>query len=158
MALRAAAIQMVSGASVAANLEAARSLLTQAAREGAQLAVLPEYFCLLGHQDTDKLAVRETDGEGAIQDFLADCARVLGLWLVGGTLPLRTDDPLRVLRTARFAARFASLAAVSLRIFSSFSTATLSSWSMSMLPSVRPLIVLLMSSTLDRKSLKSSSS
>jgi nitrilase len=99
MALRAAAIQMVSGASVAANLEAARSLLTQAAREGAQLAVLPEYFCLLGHQDTDKLAVREADGEGAIQDFLADCARVLGLWLVGGTLPLRTEDPLRVRNT-----------------------------------------------------------
>ena len=96
MPLRAAAIQMVSGASVAANLEAARSLLAQAAREGAQLAVLPEYFCLLGHQDTDKLAVSEAYGEGVVQDFLAACARTLGLWLVGGTLPLRTEDPLRV--------------------------------------------------------------
>lgn len=94
--MKVAAIQMVSGASVPANLQRAAALLRQAAREGAELAVLPEYFCLLGHKDTDKLAVQERLGEGDIQRFLSDTARELGLWLVGGTLPLSTDQPGRV--------------------------------------------------------------
>ena len=75
------------------------ALLEQAAREGAELAVLPEYFCLMGQRDADKLAWRETFGEGPIQAFLAQAARELGLWIVGGTLPLRTDDEQRVRNT-----------------------------------------------------------
>ncbi|MDP3139894.1 MAG: carbon-nitrogen hydrolase family protein [Burkholderiaceae bacterium] len=94
--MKVAAIQMVSGTSVSSNLQRAAALLRQAAREGAELAVLPEYFCLLGHKDTDKLAVQERLGEGDIQRFLSDTARELGLWLVGGTLPLSTDQPGRV--------------------------------------------------------------
>jgi predicted amidohydrolase len=85
--MKAAAIQMVSGASLDANLRAAHALLREAAQQGAELAVLPEYFCLMGHQDTDKLAVREPPGSGTVQAFLASTARELGLWLVGGTLP-----------------------------------------------------------------------
>ncbi len=99
MALQAATIQMVSGPRVADNLEAARALLAQAAGQGAELAVLPEYFCLMGLQDGDKLTAREAYGSGQVQDFLAACARDLGLWLVGGTLPLRTEDPQRVRNT-----------------------------------------------------------
>jgi nitrilase len=90
---------MVSGPDVRANLDAAHGLLAQAAHEGAQLAVLPEYFCLMGHQDTDKLAVCEPFGEGMVQAFLAGCARELGLWVVGGTFPLRAEDPQRVRNT-----------------------------------------------------------
>ncbi len=96
MPLHTATIQMVSGTSVPANLAAARALLEQAAQAGAELAVLPEYFCVMGHQDTDKLAVAESLGEGVIQSFLSQAARELGLWIVGGTLPLRTQDPARV--------------------------------------------------------------
>jgi predicted amidohydrolase len=88
--MRVAAIQMVSGVSLQDNLETAYDLLTQAAREGAELAVLPEYFCLLGQRDQDKLAICEPFGKGPIQAFLSDSARALGLWLVGGTLPLST--------------------------------------------------------------------
>jgi nitrilase len=86
--MKVAAVQMVSGSRVEANLSCARRLLEQAARAGAELALLPEYFCLLGRQDTDKLAIQEPYGSGPIQQFLADSARELGLWLVGGTLPL----------------------------------------------------------------------
>ena len=96
MSLHTATIQMVSGTSVPANLQAARELLEQAARAGAELAVLPEYFCLMGRQDTDKLAWAESLGDGPIQDFLAQAARDLGLWIVGGTLPLRTQEASRV--------------------------------------------------------------
>lgn len=86
--MKVAAIQMVSGTQVSANLARARDLMAAAAQAGAELVVLPEYFCLLGQRDTDKLAIQERLGDGPIQTFLADTARELGLWIVGGTLPL----------------------------------------------------------------------
>ncbi|WHZ10036.1 MAG: carbon-nitrogen hydrolase family protein [Burkholderiaceae bacterium] len=94
--MKVAALQMVSGTDLDANLRAARALLEEAAQAGAELALLPEYFCLLGRRDTDKLAIREADGSGTIQQFLSDAARALKIWIVGGTLPLATDDPARV--------------------------------------------------------------
>ena len=89
--MKVAAIQMVSGSRVEDNLHRAQALLAQAAQAGAELAVLPEYFCLMGQRDTDKLALAEPLGDGPIQRWLADSARALGLWLVGGTLPLAPD-------------------------------------------------------------------
>jgi len=94
--MRVAALQMVSTPEVAENLEQAGSLLADAKRKGAELALLPEYFCILGQRDRDKVAVAEADGAGPIQDFLSSRARELGIWIIGGTLPLRTDDPARV--------------------------------------------------------------
>lgn len=93
--LRVAAVQMVSSPNVEENLAAAGALIAQAATGGAQLVVLPEYFCLMGNADTDKVAVRE-GSEGPIQAFLAEQARSHGIWLVGGTLPLECSDPGRV--------------------------------------------------------------
>ena len=90
--MKIAAIQMVSGVSVDRNLAQARALLGQAAAEGAELAVLPEYFCLMGAADRDKLVIAESPGSGPLQAFLADAARELKLWLVGGTVPLDTDS------------------------------------------------------------------
>ncbi len=83
-----AALQMVSSGVVADNLAQASALLEQAAAQGAELAVLPEYFCLVGVRDSDKLAIQEPLGAGPIQDFIASQARKLGLWIVAGTLPL----------------------------------------------------------------------
>ena len=91
--MKVAAIQMVSSSSVAANCRAARRLLAQAAAQGAEVAVLPEYFCLMGFEDTDKLQVAEQPGQGFLQDFLAQCAREFRLWIAGGTLPLETGQP-----------------------------------------------------------------
>ena len=86
--MKIAAIQMVSSPHVADNLAQARTLLEQAAALGTELAVLPEYFSTMGLRDSDKLALAEPFGSGAAQDFLARSARELGLWIVGGTLPL----------------------------------------------------------------------
>lgn len=86
--MKVAAIQMVSGSDVRANLQQARLLLEEAASAGAELAVLPEYFCLMGQHDADKLAIQEPFGHGPLQQFLSDTARDLRLWLVGGTIPL----------------------------------------------------------------------
>jgi nitrilase len=85
---RVAAIQMVSAATVDANLRTAERLMADAARDGAELLVLPEYFCIMGRRDTDKVDAREVAGRGPIQDFLADRARHHRVWLVGGTLPV----------------------------------------------------------------------
>ncbi len=86
--MKIAVIQMVSGAHVQTNLQQAAALLRQAALAGAELLVLPEYFCWMGHHDHDKLPLAEPDGQGPLQQFLADTARQLGVWLVGGTIPL----------------------------------------------------------------------
>jgi predicted amidohydrolase len=93
---RVAAVQTVSGGDVGANLAQAEPLIAEAAADGARLVLLPEYFGIFGALATDKLAVRETDGEGRQQAFLARLARAHGIWLVGGTVPLACDDRTRV--------------------------------------------------------------
>jgi nitrilase len=98
-AMKIAACQMVSGPDVGANLVAASRLLESAVAQGAQLAALPEYFCLMGHQDSDKLAYAETLGHGPIQAMLSRAARELRLWIIGGTLPIKADTPDRVRNT-----------------------------------------------------------
>ncbi|QUP52952.1 carbon-nitrogen hydrolase family protein [Ralstonia syzygii] len=97
---RVAAIQTVTGIGVDANLARADALLAEAAARGAQLALLPEYFCMMGRKDSDKVGIREADQDGPIQAFLADAARRHRLWLVGGTLPLWCEDAERVRNTS----------------------------------------------------------
>lgn len=93
--MKIAALQMVSTPELGRNLAAAQRLVAEAAAQGAQLVGLPEYFCLLGLRDTDKLAVAETPGQGPVQQALSEAARQHGVWIVGGTLPMavpgRTD-------------------------------------------------------------------
>ena len=97
--MKVAAIQMVSAGDLDTNLQRAEFLLIQAAKQGAELAVLPEYFCMIGSKDTDKLAISETEGQGKIQQFFAKTSKELNIWVVGGTIPLVTSDPLHVNNT-----------------------------------------------------------
>ncbi|MDO8788654.1 MAG: carbon-nitrogen hydrolase family protein [Sulfuritalea sp.] len=94
--MKIAAVQMISGPDVAPNLATAGRLIAEAATAGAQLIALPEYFPLIGATDADRLAAREVDGHGPIQDFLADAARRHGLWLVGGSIPLMAQNPAKL--------------------------------------------------------------
>ena len=93
---RIAAIQMVSAPDVPTNLAQAAHLLEQAASGGARLAALPEFFPLMGLRDTDKVAARERPGSGPIQEFLSATARRLGLWIIGGSVPLEASVPDKV--------------------------------------------------------------
>jgi deaminated glutathione amidase len=93
---RIAAVQMVSGPTVAGNLEAAGRLIAMAAARGAQLVALPEYFGILGMKDTDKVDVREQPGDGPIQAFLSHTAKQHGIWIVGGSAPLVASEPGKV--------------------------------------------------------------
>lgn len=92
---RVAALQMNSGPEVDANLVQAEGLIEQAVERGARFVVLPENFSFMGHSDTERLAVAEAEGDGPAQAFLRAQARRHGIWLVGGTLPLKVPDDQR---------------------------------------------------------------
>jgi len=93
---RVAAIQMVSAPELAANLAAADRLMAAAAAAGARLAALPENFYLIGRDERDKVALREPDGAGPIQQFLSQAAKKHAIWIVGGTAPISCDDETRI--------------------------------------------------------------
>ena len=109
--MKIAALQMVSAPSVERNLESARRLIAEAASASARLVALPEYFCFMGRSDRDKLAVAEAPGSGPIQQTLAEAARAHGVWVIGGTLPLQSREPERVLNANCVYAPDGSLAA-----------------------------------------------
>lgn len=87
-----AAVQMASGPNVNANLIEAMRLISMAVEAGARLVVLPENFAIMGMSEYDKIGIRERDGQGPIQDFLAEQAAKHSVWLVGGTIPLAAHD------------------------------------------------------------------
>jgi nitrilase len=87
---------MNSGPEVERNLQSARRLLEEAAGGGCELAVLPENFALMPKKSRDKAAHAESPGDGPIQGFLAETARQLGLWVVGGSIPLVSPETERV--------------------------------------------------------------
>jgi nitrilase len=97
---RVAAIQMASGPQVAANLSEASRLIKMAVEQGAALVALPEYFAIMGLKDTDKVKAAEDFGKGPIQEFLARTAKRYGIWLLGGSLPLKSADPERIRNTS----------------------------------------------------------
>ena len=94
-----AAVQMISGPEVGANLVEAARLIGEAVAQGAKLVALPEYFPLIGASDAERLAVREQDDGGPIQQFMSETAKRHGIWLVGGSLPLAADDPAKLRNT-----------------------------------------------------------
>jgi len=93
---QAAAIQMASGPNVSANLLIADQLINDAVESGAGLVVLPENFAFMGEHDKDLLALRESDGDGPLQEYLSQIARRHGIWLVGGTIPLEAKSNSKV--------------------------------------------------------------
>jgi len=91
-----AGIQMASGPNVSANLSEAERLIEIAVTQGAKLVCLPEYFAIMGLKDTDKIAVREKEGNGPIQRFLSRVAKKHQIWIIGGSVPLEASTPDKV--------------------------------------------------------------
>jgi len=87
---------MASGPNVSSNLTEAERLIAIAVEQGAKLIVLPEYFCMMGAKDIEKVSVRETFGDGPIQRFLSKMAREFEVWIIGGTVPLTSNYPNKV--------------------------------------------------------------
>ena len=95
-AVKVAAVQMASSPHVGSNLTEAERLIDLAAEQGAKIIVLPEYFCIMGAKDTDKVNVREKAGDGPIQRFLSKLAKKHKIWLIGGSVPLASNYPNKV--------------------------------------------------------------
>lgn len=83
-----AALQMVSGHQLQDNLQAAAALLQQAAQAGVKVAVLPENFAVLASDQMLVCGQQEAGNQSIIRAFLAQQAKTLKLWIVGGSLPL----------------------------------------------------------------------
>jgi len=86
-----AGIQMASGPNVAANLSEAEKLIEIAVEQGAKLIALPEYFAIMGMKDTDKVKAAEKEGHGPIQQFLAGIAKKHEIWVIAGSVPLKSE-------------------------------------------------------------------
>ena len=87
-----AAVQMNSTADVDHNLELAGQLLAEAAQDGCVLAVLPENFPFMGARGRDKLRHAENLGSGPIQEFLSHTANENHMWIVSGSIPLKSTE------------------------------------------------------------------
>ncbi|MDO4248750.1 MAG: carbon-nitrogen hydrolase family protein [Neisseria sp.] len=97
--IKAATIQMVSSTRPSDNIATMQRLVAEAAAQGAQWVLLPEYWPIMGVSDTDKIAHAEPFGSGVLQQALSDTARRHQITLFGGTVPLQSDNPDKVLNT-----------------------------------------------------------
>ena len=113
--IRTAAVQMISSTNPGANIETMKRLVRQAAEQGADWVLLPEYWPLMGRKDTDKLAFAEPLVGGnfsetrsarfsetrsaRFQTTLSETAVECGVVLFGGTIPLESPDAGKVMNT-----------------------------------------------------------
>lgn len=97
--VKVAAIQMVSTPKVEQNFATAQRLVAEAVQQGAQLVLLPEYWPIMGMQESDKVAHAEQLDAGPIQEFMSRMSREHRIWLVGGTLPMIAPEANKVLNT-----------------------------------------------------------
>ena len=113
--IRAAAVQMISSTDPDNNINTMKRLVRQAAEQGADWVLLPEYWPLMGRKDTDKLAFAEPLVSGGFsetryarfgetryarfQTTLSETAAKCGVVLFGGTIPLQSPDAGKVMNT-----------------------------------------------------------
>lgn len=91
--MRAALLQMTSSDVPAENLEAATKMLRQAKSEGADFAFFPEVMnCLSTSRSHQKDVLRLEQDDETLAALSALCAE-LEIWLLIGSLGLKTNDP-----------------------------------------------------------------
>lgn len=99
-------IQMCSSDDLNKNLQDAEQFIEQAAKENAAIIVLPEYFPFMGLRDKDKLQHQERfvpahlsqnieEPEQPIQSMLSRLAKKHGVWIIGGSIPVQSNDDQR---------------------------------------------------------------
>jgi nitrilase len=87
------ALQMTSTTSVEENFSFIREQLTAIGKVSTDtLVVLPECFVCLGGGDKMLLSIAEDYGQGLIQNTLSELAKEFGIWLVAGTIPLKSES------------------------------------------------------------------
>lgn len=92
MLTKIAAIQMASGPQIKANLMEATRIIREAAKKGAQMIVLPESFALMAMDESENIDLAEEQDNGYIQNIIKQCAIENKVWIVAGSIPLKSDD------------------------------------------------------------------
>ncbi len=94
--VRIAAIQTNSSSDIEDNLGRIVPILEQCRDDGCMMAVLPECFALMQKHRQQLIDRAEKFGSGYIQDWLASESDRLGMYLIGGSVPLQSGDPARI--------------------------------------------------------------
>ena len=96
--MRAAAVQLNSTGDYERNLDVAERLVRDAARDGAELVVLPEKWTVLGDAETLRAAAQPLDGPALTA--AAGWARELGIHLVAGSIAERVPGQKKLSNTS----------------------------------------------------------
>ena len=92
-------IQVASGPNIAANFLEISKHIVAAKKLGADWIVLPENFSMMAKEDSMYLDIKEELGQGRIQDFISNEARKHNLWIVAGTIPIKSSKKDKVYST-----------------------------------------------------------
>jgi predicted amidohydrolase len=111
--MMAAVVQLNSQDSVVANLARAKHWIAQAAALGAKVVALPENFAFMGEEAAKREVAEPLDAArpGPILSALAESATAGGVWVLGGGMPEKSDDPARPYNTSVLVAPSGAIAA-----------------------------------------------
>ncbi|GGD21643.1 carbon-nitrogen hydrolase family protein [Sinisalibacter lacisalsi] len=91
--MRAGLVQLTSGTDPAENLPTTVAHVREAAARGAELVLTPEVTNIVSSDRAHQARVLTSEAEDITLAALRDEARALGIWLLIGSLALKTDDP-----------------------------------------------------------------
>jgi predicted amidohydrolase len=101
---RAACLQLNSGSDLMTNLATVRQMVAEAAGGGAQLVLMPEYCLMMdGSGRVMRDGALDADGGATLVD-LQNLARINNIWLLAGSLTLKTGEERIVNRSYLIAA------------------------------------------------------
>ena len=92
-------VQIASGPNIEANLSEVSRYIADAKENGANIVILPENFAMMAEKDIFYLDIQEDLGSGRIQDFISNEAKKHEIWVVAGTIPIKTNIKNKVLST-----------------------------------------------------------
>ncbi len=100
--MRVAVVQLNTQDELLLNLSNVRGWIERAAKAGAQFVTLPENFAFMGEEARKRELAERVDGSfpGPIVSTLCEAAAASGVWVLGGGMPERSDDPSRPYNTS----------------------------------------------------------
>ena len=91
------AIQLNSGPNIKVNLYDVKTYIEKISDTKTEIVILPENFALMPENDNDYIKFSENLDDGQIQNYISDLARRYKLWIVAGTIPVKSSDSERVM-------------------------------------------------------------